>query len=161
MAVPGLPWVRGCVDAAGRRRRLGEVVRDHDLTRHDLRRECPDLVLDLLGQDRRRWGIGQHDERRSDAVLAQAVVDDATRERARREVADRVVDADVGALDHRLEDVGRVDGALVGVHARGEEALLRGGLEDARVAGRGEREDVLRALAALAERELLASRPGR
>ena len=92
-----------------------------------------------------------------DAILAQAVVHHATREGARGEVPHGVVDAHVRALDDRLQDVRRVDGALVGVDTGGEEALLLGGLEDAAVAGRREREDVLGALGELGQRELLGA----
>src|SRR5918998_603318 len=53
----------------------------------------------------------------------------APAERAVREVADRLLHADIGPLHHRLDDMVGVDRALVGVDAGREEVSLRRCLE--------------------------------
>ena len=156
-ASPGLVSRPGSPPAT-RPVRLGEEVGHDDLAGDDLGREVADLVLDLLGDRRRRVEVIEDEERRADAVLGEAVVATPPSKVPAARSQTGVVHADVGPLHHRLDDVRRIERALVGVDAGGEEVPLLGGLEDAGVAGRREREDVLRALVVLGQRELLARR---
>src|SRR3712207_4134439 len=75
---------------------LGEEVGHLDLAGDDLVGQVADLLLDLLGNLGRRIDILEGDERRADALLREALRLRPAAERAAREIADGVANADVG-----------------------------------------------------------------
>jgi hypothetical protein len=116
-----------------------------------------DLVLDLLdvGLERLAGGVDLAEADASGLDVEHRVL--AGLERPGLDLLGGVEHRDVDLLERRRHHVG-VDVALVGVHADALDVLLLGGVERAESALTGDREDDLRALVDLVERDLLALR---